>query len=133
MGEKKWKEYEAEKEARKRKAEHVEKKEEDDAKESETKEGEAKEGETKEGETKEEEKKEEEPEEEKAVELTEEEKKINFRKLATPDIVDADLAKSFANYSVPAKEEGFDEIRYVWSSEKVAAEKLREWLLEKKR
>merc|ERR1711920_1006300 len=120
--EKKWQEYEKEKEARKRKAEADKKPEE---------EGDAKEGE---GEPKaEEEKKEEEPEEEKPVELTEEEKKINFRKLAAPDIVPAALARCFANYSVPSKEEGFDEIRYVWSKEKAMTEKLREWVLENKK
>merc|ERR1711948_176166 len=94
---------------------------------------EAKEGEEDEaGEEKKEEKEDEEAkeEEEKPVELTEEEKAVCFRKTEVPDISPTILTKNFANYSIPAKEEGFDEIRYVWSKADVCVAKFKEWLLE---
>merc|ERR1712039_153022 len=84
-------------------------------------------------EKKEEEKAEEKEEEEKPVELTEEEKAICFRKTEVPDITPATLTKNFANYSIPTKEEGFDEVRFVWSKADVCASKFKEWLLENKR
>merc|ERR1712039_1089822 len=43
------------------------------------------------------------------------------------------LTKNFANYSIPTKEEGFDEVRFVWSKADVCASKFKEWLLENKR
>merc|ERR1712060_775462 len=83
-----------------------------------------------EGEKKEEEEKE---EEEKPVELTDEEKAVVFRKSEIPDISPATLTKNFASYSIPAKEEGFDEIRYVRSKADVCVAKFKEWLIEDKR
>merc|ERR1712039_292819 len=91
--------------------------------------GEAKEG----GEKQDEAKKEEAKEEEKPIELTEEEKATVFRKLPSPDITASTVTKCFANYSIPTKEEGFDEIRYVWSKADVCQTKFKEWLLQNKK
>merc|ERR1711862_312428 len=98
----------------------------------EEKEGEEKE---KEEEKPEEEKKEEMEveEEEKPVELTEEEKNTWFYKSETPDLTQAVLAKHFASFTLPAKEEGFDEIRFEWSDEAKCAAHLKSWMLELKK
>jgi len=112
-----WKKQQEEREqSKKRKAEDEETKDaEDGAAEEEKKEEDEKE------------------EEEKPVELTAEEKAVCFRKTEVPDIAPATLTKNFASYSIPAKDEGFDEIRYVWSKPDACASKLKEWLLENKR
>merc|ERR1719247_1485673 len=78
-------------------------------------------------------KEEEAEEEDKPVELTEEEKKTLFYKGDYPDLSEWDLAKSFASFTLPTKEEGFDEIRYVWSSEEKAAAHVKSWMLDLKK
>merc|ERR1712060_723018 len=118
-----------EKEAKKRKVEEdKDGKKDDDAKDgegAEKKDGEeAKPDETKEAE---------ETVEEKPVELSDEEKAMSYRKLPSPDVAPATLAKCYANYSIPSTDEGFDEIRYVWSKADVCADKFKEWILDKKR
>merc|ERR1712187_171341 len=50
------------------------------------------------------------------VELTEEEKTLWYRKSANPDIEQSVLAKSYASFTLPTKEEGFDEVTYVWQT-----------------
>merc|ERR1712072_384172 len=82
-----------------------------------------------------EEKKEEETkmEEDAPVELTEEEKALWYRKSATPDLSQSALAKSYASFTLPTQEEGFDEVRFVWQKKDKADAYLREWLLEQKR
>merc|ERR1712003_152833 len=75
----------------------------------------------------------EQPEEDKPVELTEEEKGMWHRKCASSDLTPSNLARSFASYSVPSKEEGFDEIKYVWQKADKCAELLREWVLDHKK
>jgi len=72
----------------------------------------------------------EEPEQE--PELTEEEKKLWYRKTALPDVTETTLAKSYASFSLPTKEEGFDSISYDWQSEKDCAAFIKSWVLEKK-
>merc|ERR1712087_984434 len=72
-------------------------------------------------------------EEEKPVELTEDEKKIWFPRYDIPDLSRQVLAKNFANFSLPTKEEGFDEIRFAWQKESKCAEHLKAWLLENKK
>jgi len=83
-----------------------------------------------------EEAKEEEPakteEPEVVVELTEEEKQMSFRKGSLPDMSEATLAKCFAEFSLPAKEEGFDEVVFKWHGEAEAAKVLKEWIFAKK-
>jgi len=81
-------------------------------------------------EKKEEDVKMEEPEQE--PELTEEEKKLWYRKTALPDITETALAKSYASFSLPTKEEGFDSISYDWQAESACAAVMKSWILERK-
>jgi len=66
------------------------------------------------------------------VELTEEEQQIFFISRSTPDLSPQMLNQSFGDFSIPAKEEGFDEIRFEWQDEKTSTEYLRKWVLERK-
>jgi len=89
--------------------------------------------EPKEEEPKEEEKKDDtKAEEEAPVELSEEEKKLWYRKMDTPDLSERTLAKSYASFSVPSSEEGFDTISYGWQAEAACTQLLKSWVLEKK-
>jgi len=90
--------------------------------------------ETKEEESKEEEETKEEAkgDEEIVVELTDEEKVLTSRKLPNPDITDTVLAKSYAGFSLPSKDEGFDEITFHWQAEGEAAKVLKDWVFAKK-
>ncbi|CAJ1361575.1 unnamed protein product [Effrenium voratum] len=72
-------------------------------------------------------------EQEEPLELNEEEKTQWFRKLSPPDLSSSTLAKSFADYSVPAEDEGFDEIRYVWQSKEECHKIMSDWVLEHKK
>lgn len=63
---------------------------------------------------------------------TEEEKKLWFRKLASPDLIARELNHSFGTFSIPDKAEGFDDVRFSWQKSEQAAEYLRQWVLEKK-
>merc|ERR1712232_86571 len=104
---------------------------------AEKKDDEKKEEEKKEEEApKEEEKKEEEPEEESEppkVELSEEEAKMKFAKHDLPDITDSVLNNFYAEFSVPAKAEGFDEVKFEWDNESKCKDFLRSFILEKKK
>merc|ERR1712176_1471137 len=89
-------------------------------------------------EAKEEEKPKEEEEEEMETEpakaeLTEEEEKIWFTKGGIPDISPQVVDKCFGDFGIPAKSEGFDEIKFEWQKEKASKEYLRNWVLERKR
>jgi len=66
------------------------------------------------------------------IELTEEEKKLCYRKLASPDLSDRELTKSYAKFSLPTKEEGFDDVSFAWQKEAECAAALKTWILEKK-
>jgi len=66
------------------------------------------------------------------VELTEEEKGRTHRKTAVPDMLDNVLTKNFANFTLPSKEEGFDEIRYQWSAQEAADKVVKDWIFAKK-
>merc|ERR1712190_90109 len=46
------------------------------------------------------------------VTLTDEEKAVKFRKRATPDVGDYLPNTNFSKFSVPSKDEGFDNIRF---------------------
>merc|ERR1712083_161586 len=43
-----------------------------------------------------------------------------------------ELARSFADFTLPTKEEGFDEVRFEWAKEKACEEYLKAWVLERK-
>jgi chemotaxis protein histidine kinase CheA len=66
------------------------------------------------------------------VELTDEEKKVLYRTSDTPDLAERVLAKYYASFTLPAKEEGFDSISFDWQKESECAELLKSWILEKK-
>eukprot|EP00928_Gymnodinium_smaydae_P055668 TRINITY_DN39162_c0_g1_i1.p1 TRINITY_DN39162_c0_g1~~TRINITY_DN39162_c0_g1_i1.p1 ORF type:complete len:990 (-),score=307.99 TRINITY_DN39162_c0_g1_i1:357-3173(-) len=103
--------------------------------EAKAQEGEEKEPEKKEGEEEADEKKEasDEPEAEKPVELTEEEKAAWHRKTDLPDLDRSVLTASFAEFSLPSAEEGFDEIRYVWEDAEGCASRFKSWVLDLKK
>merc|ERR1719265_2445885 len=67
-----------------------------------------------------------------AMELTAEDKKVPFRKLTQPDMTTADLASSFGKFTLPTKEEGFLEIKFVWSNQQACEKKLKSWKVTKK-
>ncbi|CAE8581634.1 unnamed protein product [Polarella glacialis] len=68
------------------------------------------------------------------VELTEEEKQLSFLpKLGCGDLAPAVLSKSFSSFTIPDKEEGFDDVRYEWQPAAKSKEYLRNWVLETKR
>merc|ERR1719296_626453 len=94
--------------------------------------------ETKEEEKEEEAKEEEKPAEEKepeeevseeppVAELTDEEKKVNFRPKSPSDLTEAVLNKSFGDFSIPEKGEGFDEVTFEWQNASGSAEYLKTW------
>mmetsp|Transcript_45932 Transcript_45932/g.116793 ORF Transcript_45932/g.116793 Transcript_45932/m.116793 type:complete len:927 (+) Transcript_45932:75-2855(+) len=66
------------------------------------------------------------------VELTAEEKKLVFRRNPIPDLTSYSLNTSFVKFSVPDKDEGFDEIRYDWSKQDKCRDYLKQWVQEKK-
>eukprot|EP00931_Biecheleriopsis_adriatica_P077426 TRINITY_DN50_c0_g1_i2.p1 TRINITY_DN50_c0_g1~~TRINITY_DN50_c0_g1_i2.p1 ORF type:complete len:847 (-),score=293.16 TRINITY_DN50_c0_g1_i2:58-2529(-) len=67
------------------------------------------------------------------AELTEEEQKLWFMpKGAMSDLSQAMLNNAYASFTIPEKEEGFDDVKYEWQPEKKAKEYLRKWVLETK-
>lgn len=96
-----------------------------------------KEGEDGEGAAEEEKKEEKEAEaEEKAeeapVELTDEEKAMWYRQSNIPDIGERALAKSYAKFSLPTKDEGFDAVSFEWQPEAASMKLIKDWVLEQK-
>jgi len=85
---------------------------------------------------------EEEPEEEEPEEveeqpptstLTDEEKKQRFRSLKVKDLTSKALSMNFVKFSVPAADEGFDEIKCEWiKTPAKAAEHIKTWISDKK-
>jgi len=78
----------------------------------------------------------EEPEEDETevkVELTEEEKAAPCRKVSTPDVQERVLCRSFADFTLPTKEEGFESIDFPWQPQSACSKVLKEWVLEQKR
>lgn len=90
----------------------------------------------KEGEEEAEEKERTEPEEEiqqaAIVELTEDEKKLHFRAKSIPDLSPEELAASFASFSLPLNNEGFDDIAFEWQGEAECKEYITKYVQEKK-
>eukprot|EP00930_Biecheleria_cincta_P068818 TRINITY_DN56642_c0_g1_i1.p1 TRINITY_DN56642_c0_g1~~TRINITY_DN56642_c0_g1_i1.p1 ORF type:complete len:1014 (+),score=321.33 TRINITY_DN56642_c0_g1_i1:73-3042(+) len=68
------------------------------------------------------------------AELTEDEKKECFAKKpdGLPDMSTALLSTSFAKFTIPEKEEGFDEVEYGWQDEPAAKEHIKMWAQERK-
>merc|ERR1719188_1286572 len=66
------------------------------------------------------------------VELTEEEKKMWFRKGKMPDIGEKALAKFYSQFSLPTAADGFDSVSFAWQPEAACAEHLKAWVFERK-
>merc|ERR1711879_522837 len=66
------------------------------------------------------------------VELDDEDKKKNFIDSATKDISDKQLAKHFGNFTLPAKSEGFDDIKFEWENAAKSEAYLKTWRQGKK-
>merc|ERR1712060_268426 len=69
---------------------------------------------------------------EEAVELTEQEKSICFKKADVLDVEPKDLSRVFADFALPEESEGFDEIRYVWQKRPACEAYLKSWITERK-
>jgi len=65
--------------------------------------------------------------------LTEEDEKIWFTKPYFNDLTETTLDKSFSDFSIPEKSEGFDEINFEWQGEKESKDYVQKWVLERKR
>lgn len=74
----------------------------------------------------------EEPEEDVVVELTEEDKQRRFRRKFVHDLTPKVFSSSYAEFTLPSKEEGFDDITYAWQKEAKCKEYLTAWISEKK-
>merc|ERR1712129_335212 len=48
------------------------------------------------------------------------------------DLTYKELSASFSSFTIPTKEEGFDEIRYIWQGEEACSPFLKQWILEQK-
>jgi hypothetical protein len=66
------------------------------------------------------------------VELTEEEKSVNFLKKNVPDLTPQAIAASYAKFTTPEEAEGFDNIEYEWAKAGKAKEYLQQWVMNKK-
>eukprot|EP00927_Polykrikos_kofoidii_P065899 TRINITY_DN615_c0_g3_i1.p1 TRINITY_DN615_c0_g3~~TRINITY_DN615_c0_g3_i1.p1 ORF type:complete len:1029 (-),score=234.97 TRINITY_DN615_c0_g3_i1:166-3252(-) len=66
------------------------------------------------------------------VQLTEEESKRWFRKKDIPDLTMPVFAANFTNFTIPRKEEGFDDIHFDWHKRAASTEYMKQWILEKK-
>merc|ERR1719512_523021 len=66
------------------------------------------------------------------VELTEEEKAQWFRKTSVPDVSEQVVSKSYAEFTFPVADEGFDEVSYKWQNEEPSAKLLKDWVFQKK-
>merc|ERR1712151_463471 len=66
------------------------------------------------------------------VELTAEEKQTRFIKTAVPDLTSYDMSSFFATFTMPQKDEGFDDIKFTWEKSKESEAYLRNWIIEKK-
>jgi len=73
-----------------------------------------------------------EPMEEVHVELTEEEKKLWFRRKDVPDLTSKDMSSSYEKFTLPSSEEGCDKVTFLWYKEAQCKEYLQKWVLERK-
>merc|ERR1711879_951713 len=66
------------------------------------------------------------------VSLTAEEKAVKFRTMKVPEISDYALSLNFTKFTLPTKDEGFDEIKFEWNKGPKCEEHLKTWILTKK-
>merc|ERR1711974_372796 len=67
------------------------------------------------------------------AELTEEEKKMRFRPSEIKDLTTLAISATFAKFTLPSSDEGFDEVRYEWSKTGTECQKyLKQWVLSRK-
>jgi len=66
------------------------------------------------------------------VELTAEEKALSFVKVTTPDLTQTTLNTSFGSFSVPEKDEGFDDVKFNWSDAAKSKALMKTYILDKK-
>jgi len=64
--------------------------------------------------------------------LTAAEKQVRFRKQAASDLSATVISTSFNKFCLPDDTEGFDEVRYTWSSPDLCEQYLKDWVLERK-
>merc|ERR1712194_837769 len=66
------------------------------------------------------------------VELTAEEKRQAFCKKNVPDLTAYNLNTAFVKFSVPEKDEGFDDIKYEWGKADKCKDYVRTWIQDRK-
>lgn len=66
------------------------------------------------------------------VQLTDEEKKQWFRKIPISDMTAWALSTSFTEFTIPVKEEGFDDVRHEWFKKSKCSDYIKEWIVNKK-
>jgi len=66
------------------------------------------------------------------VTLSAEEKNLRFAKHDIPDLTQTVFNTTFEKFSLPAKDEGFDTIKYSWSKDTAAASYVKGWVSDKK-
>jgi len=67
-----------------------------------------------------------------SVELTDEEKAMTFFPSSHPDLTPAVFTASYAKFSTPGEDEGFDDIHYEWEDAKKSIAYLQSWVQNKK-
>eukprot|EP00933_Yihiella_yeosuensis_P039023 TRINITY_DN3296_c1_g1_i1.p1 TRINITY_DN3296_c1_g1~~TRINITY_DN3296_c1_g1_i1.p1 ORF type:complete len:963 (-),score=309.24 TRINITY_DN3296_c1_g1_i1:677-3565(-) len=69
------------------------------------------------------------------AELTEEEKQQLFRKFESPALKDLSefvISQSFASFTLPSADEGFDEVEYAWLAKAASETYLKQWIRDRK-
>lgn len=66
------------------------------------------------------------------VELTDEEKKMIFRKTDVSDLTQSVFGSNFCNFTLPEKSEGFGEVKFVWDTKTNGEAYLKNWKLDRK-
>merc|ERR1712008_39150 len=66
------------------------------------------------------------------VSLTDAERALSFRKKDGPDLSPKEMSLSFAKFSIPSLEEGFDSIEFEWLPEEKSKDYLRDFVTAKK-
>merc|ERR1719230_26099 len=56
-----------------------------------------------------------------------------FAKRPRPDANDRHVTKKFAQFTIPTKEEGFDEVKFVWADQAGATAHLQKYVLDRKK
>merc|ERR1740121_869371 len=66
------------------------------------------------------------------VELTAEEKKQNFMNHELKDLIPPVLNDCFTKFTIPSKDDGFDDVKYEWTKGTKCQEYLKKWILDRK-